>query len=834
MIRQLLLRLRIAGTVAMVALAISAPLFGQEPDTAAARQAVEQRLGRPVSQEEILQRIRDSGLTREQAKARLRQIGFDPAVVDVYYDALEAEGPLPEGPASAEFARALERIQRAPRVDLAAEGDSVAPEPPPDSADGDGLPLFGRDLFFRVTTEFQPILYGPVDEGYRLGPGDEILLVLSGGVESAYSLEVNRQGYLIIPEVGQVPVSGMTMEELDRVLYQSLGRVYSGIRGESPSIHFQASLGRLRTNQVYLVGEVERPGAYQVSAIATVFNALYRAGGPKRSGSFRQLAVWRGGRVVGTIDLYDYLISGDSRSDLRLENGDRVHVPLAGRKAAVRGAVRRPAVYELAPGEDMRDLIRYAGGFNPEAVVSRIQVDRILPPDQRAPGMDRVFVDVALEDLLATSDEEVPVRDGDEVRIFAVSPERRHMVDVTGDVRRPGTYEWSPTLTLRELVARADGLAESAYTQRAHVYRLDRETGERRLLSVSLAGDTEEGGDLTLADRDSVVIYSNRTLRTTRTVQIDGFVKNPGTYELAEGMSIQDLILAAGGFRDGAYTAAAEVARLPPEDSRTDTTAYVLNVPLATGFQSPDPTGADGPPDDGEAGLERERIPVWSPAAAEFELHEDDRVFVRRAPGYHEPRTVMVTGEVAFPGAYVLSRRNERLTDVLERAGGFTPDVYVDGIRIVRDGNLVAVNAAEALRDPDSDLNLVLEAGDSLQVPDYDPTVLVQGAVSFESRVLYQPGAGLDYYIERAGGYSDIADPSRVTVTQKNGERSSGGRPVLLFRKRPEVTPGSTIHVPAVPQQERGGFNWDAFLSRTVSIASVTATLILAINQLSQ
>ncbi len=804
------------------------PLAGQQPDTAAARRQAEQRLGHPVSQEEMLQRVRDSGLTRSEAKARLLQLGYDPSMVDPYYDALEGTGPVPTGSDADRFPRALDQIKRAPRVqpgplggagvsDSAAVDTTVAAR-----GDSSELPMFGRDLFSRATTEFEPVLYGPVDESYRLGPGDEVLLVLTGGVESAYSLEVNRQGYIVVPDVGQIAVNGMSVGQLETALGQALGEVYAGVRGPDPTVHFQVSLGRLRTNQVYLVGEVERPGAYQVSAVATVFNALYQAGGPKRGGSFRNVEVWRGGRIVGTIDLYDYLISGDSRNDIRLEQGDRIYVPLAGPRAAVRGEVQRPAIYELKEGEQLRDLLGYAGGFKPDAVVRRVQVDRILPPAERRPGADRVLVDVDVAGLLSGDAQPVPVRAGDVVEVFAISSERRDRVDLTGDVRRPGTYEWSPGLTLRQLLSRADGLDESAYVARAHIFRLVESTGERRLISVALTGPEDDGAipDAALADRDSVVIYSREHLRTPRYVHIAGYVKNPGTYSLAGGMTLEDLILTAGGFTDGAFTTSAEVARAPADTALTDTAAVVLNVPLA-----------GGPALDAAATPER-GMPAWRPDPSEFRLQHGDRVFIRKAPGHRAPQTVTVTGEVRFPGEYVLSRRSERLSDVLRRAGGLTRDGYVPGIRVVRGGKLVAVDAMEALGPGGGPVNLVLEAGDSLQVPTYDPTVLVVGAVRFESRVLYQAGRSVDYYIQQAGGYGELADRDRVTVTYQNGERASANDVVLLFRRAPSVSPGSTIQIPTLPARERQGFNWDAFLSRTLSLASVTATLLLAINQL--
>ncbi len=817
-----------AAAAAFVA-ADAVSLGAQQPDTAAARRLAEEQLGRSLSTGEILERIRASGLSRGEAHERLRQLGYDPALVDPYYDSLEQGGsPLQTTRSDASFARALESLKRAPRFDLTDTVEvDAAREEESIRSDSAGLPLFGLDLFTGATSEFQPVQYGPVDSSYRLGPGDEVLLVLTGGVETAYSLEVNRQGYIAVPDVGQLPVTGMTLDQLETALRQYIGRVYEGIRGPEPTIQLQVSLGRLRTNQVYIVGEVARPGAYQVSAVATAFNALYRAGGPTRNGSFRNIRVWRGDRVVQVIDLYDYLLSGDSRNDIRLENGDRIHVPLPGPRSAVEGKVRRPGIYELTPGESLDDLLLYAGGFEPDAVVRRIQVDRILPPAERRPGVDRVLLDVDLADLLGAQSPEVPVRDGDVVRVFAVSSDRKHRVTLTGAVRRPGTYEWSSHLTLGELFARAEGLSESAYEARAHIFRLDETTGQRRLLSVEIDGQQGASERTVLADRDSVVVYSRVDLRTPQLVRVEGYVKEPGTYPLAQDMTVEDLILTAGGFSEGAFTGSVEVARTRDTGTRNDTTAVVLTVPIGTETGGRLMEGGGVPRSIDSAGV----LPGLAPGPDEFELRHDDRVFVRQDPGYREPQTVVIHGEVAFPGEYVLARRNERLMELIARAGGLTADAHVAGIHVLRAGKPVALDAAEALRDPSGPPNLVLEGGDSLQVPSYDPTVLVLGAVSFESRVLYRPGADLSYYIEQAGGYQELADVKRTTVTRQNGERKSS-QAVLMYRSSPEVTPGSVIEVPLVPAQERNGINWGSVLSRAATLASVTATLLLAINQM--
>jgi protein involved in polysaccharide export with SLBB domain len=836
---------------------------GVVADTAQARRLLEARLGRSVTQAEIVEQLRQSGLTREQARTRLLQMGYDPSLVDPYYDILEGGAPAPVGTADDSFVRALRSIgvsagtpdpMRYDAVPAAGIGPAWAEELGEDTVAPGELEVFGRALFRRRTTQFDPVTTGPVDAGYRLGPGDEIVLILTGDIELAYQLPVTREGYFIIPDVGQVFVNGLTLRELEDRLYDRLSRVYSGVRrGPEATTRFQVSLGRLRVNQVYLVGEVTRPGAYTVSSAATVFHALHRAGGPNENGSFREIRVLRGDSVVRKVDLYEYLLRGDSRSDIRLEQGDIVFVPPYAKRVRVEGAVRRPAIYEVLEGERLDDVLGFAGGFDASASVRRIQIDRILPPERRRPGVERVLVDVDVAAVLSGSGQPVELRDGDVVQVFAVAEERRHRVTVTGEVRRPGSYEWAEGQTLWELIERADGLAERAYTPRGHIYRLNEVDGSRRLISTPLLADSSGRpvADVLLADRDSVVIFSRERLRNPEMVTIDGFVKNPGTYELAEGMTVQDLILAAGGFTPGAYTAEAEVARFPDGVERTDRTAAVIRVPLVRGADGAKAAGGIDTSFAAAGGAEGRfgdravsaatvgagrpawnEIPVWEPEPEAFTLRHGDRVFIRKAPGYEAPRAVAITGQVMIPGTYILENRQERLLDLIERAGGLTSEAYAPGLQLFRDSSLVATDLPKALADPAGRYNIVLQAGDSLHLPEYDPTVLVTGAVTFESRVLYEPGKGLDYYINRAGGYTDLADRGRVTVTYQDGERAAVERSFLLFRRKPELQPGSTIYVPAKPESERGGFNWGEFVTRSSTVLTTFATLLLAVSQL--
>ena len=834
-------RLGLAAGLVLASALAAQPATAQQRDTAALRRQAEQQLGQDLSQDDIVRRLQESGMTRSQVRARLQALGYDPGLADTYFDAIDAGvGSAPPAAPSGELLQAMERLGL-PDSAAAMLTDSVLANATgrdslllvldsllADSARLDSLrrearlPIFGMELFSGENTQFTPLTWGPVGPDYQLGPGDQLVLILTGDVETAYDLEVTREGFVVIPDVGRVQVAGLTLGQLEQRLYGQLAEVYSGVETETTS--FQVSLGELRTNEVYIVGEVQRPGAYQVSGVATVLNALYQANGPNREGSFRSVQVRRGNELVSTVDLYEYLLTGASRSDVTLRNGDRIFVPLVQRRVAIDGQVRRTARYEMKPGETLSDLIAFAGGFRPEAVVSRVQIDRVLPPEERRPGVDRVLIDVPVTDVDDTS---IELRDGDLVTVFAISDERRNRVAAAGEVRRPGVYQWLPGMTLRQLIERAGGLSETAFGQRAQIFRLNEATNTRVLIPASLdvdAAGNAIGPDVRLADRDSVMILSRSELAVPDSVEIAGFVKNPGRYEMALGMSVQDLILAAGGFVEGANLVEAELARLPDPTRRTDTTAIVYRIPLADSASAAEAA---------RVGADR-MVPNWVTAADGTPLEPSDRVLIGRAPGYEPPRTIVVTGEVRRPGPYALTDRETRITDVIARAGGLTGDAHAAGFHLVRDSLVVGTDLEEALEDPEDPENILVLDGDSLHVPRYEDVVHVTGAVAFESRVRYEPGAGLGHYIEQAGGYSANADRRRTSVTMQSGERETVDR-FLFFTRYPEPGPGSVVFVPALPPEaEATGVRWTDVVRSTATIVGTVATVVYAYIRLSE
>jgi protein involved in polysaccharide export with SLBB domain len=618
-------------------------------------------------------------------------------------------------------------------------------------------------------------------------------------------------------------VNGLTLEQLRNALYTYLGRVYSGIRrGPEATTFFEMSIGTLRRSQVYVIGEAERPGQYEVTSVSTVLDALYRAGGPTRNGSFRNIQVQRGDETVATLDIYEYLTRGSARGDVPLQQGDVIHIPIRGRRVEIDGNVLRPGIYELKGSEGLRALIDLAGGVEPEADLRRVQIDRIVPIEQRQPGIGRSLFDVNVAALLDSEGEFVALEPGDKVYVFAVAEERRNTVTVRGGVWSPGIYAYAPGVTLGDIIDRAGGLKDDAYLSRAQILRLDPVDLTRRVVPVSLTGDL----DVELREYDEVVVYAISEFQARRTVTVHGAVEQPGSYELRDGMTIRDLVLEAGGLTDQAYVLQAEVARIRERPEQPGELTEIIQVPLDSSYIVSQAEVGTG---DGSSN--------GAPRAAEFELERYDAVFIRTRPGFDPQRSVTITGEVVFPGTYALQSKDEDLGSLIERAGGLTADAYAAGVRFFRREHApgrpkphmarLDVNLVDVLEYPSERNRVVLMDGDSIDVPQYITTVQVEGAVLYPTSVLFAPGQGLDYYIDRAGGYARDADEGRTRVEYANGAvKTVGGW--LFFRSKPQPEPGARVFVPAKPLRDPSEFRFRDLVP--VLTAITTMVIIIARN----
>jgi len=825
---------RIAAATALLAASATAgataqvtpPPTQQLPPGMTPEQAAQMLQRRPELGNLVRQRILQSGLTPDQVRARLRAAGYPGNLLDAYLAADTTVPPRPNQTAIqaisilglATFTTqdslllagdtlALQLFQDSLRADSIAREDSLAQL-------RRRLTVFGLEVFRQPSTRFAPIVSGPVDDQYVLGPGDVLVLILTGAVEDAQQLEVTRAGFIVIPRVGQIYVNQLTLGQLKDVLYQRLAQVYSGVsRAPNAKTRFDVTVANVRMLTVRVVGEVARPGSYQVPATGSVLTALYQAGGLTERAGFRAVEVRRGADLVGTVDLYDYLLRGIVPTSVHLASGDVIFVPPRGARVKIAGEVLRPAIYEIAPGETLRDLVKLAGGLTPFASVEAATIDRVLPPEQRsAPGHERTVLTVPLAQALAPNGPDVPLVAGDSVTIFPIHGPRRNAVTIEGSVWQPGTYALERGMRLKDLIARAGGLRPEAYPERVQIVRTYPDS-TRQLLGASLrsSADGAPGDNPLLQDQDRVKIYSRAEFVPERYVAVFGAVVKQGLVPFADSMTLRDAILLAGGLREDAYLLEAQVSRARRTQADTtganDTLATVLRVPLDSSYITvPDPYA------------ERR---VGASRAPEIVLYPYDNVFVRRQPGWENQRNVVITGEVRFPGRYTLLRKDERLTDVLQRAGGLTPQAYAGGIRFFRsegEAGRIGVDLPRVLRDPRYKDNVIMAAGDSVHIPVFIPTVRVEGAVNSPASVPYVAGAGIGYYINAAGGFARLADKRGTFVQQPNGLIQKG--------KRPE--PGAVVVVPRKDPQERG-VDFVALFSAIAQIVAATTTIIVVI-----
>jgi polysaccharide export outer membrane protein len=837
---------------AMTAMAVT---VAAQPARPTAEQASALLQARPELVQQLRQRLMSSGMSPEQVRARLKAEGYPENLLDAYMSGVGGTG---SGAASAADAinamRALGIVDASDENDLEAlaRGRLTTPRPvparDPEATRKPGLlsdssaVLFGLSMFREATSRFNPNLDGPVDAGYRIGPGDELVLILTGDVELAHTLEITRNGFVVIPQVGQLGVANLTLGQLEDLLYARLGRVYSGVRrGADATTKFSVTISRLRSNQVFVVGDVVAPGAYRVSSAGTALSALYAAGGPSERGSLRRVEVRRAGRVAATLDVYDYLLRGDASQDVRLQQGDVLFVPVHGPRVRIDGEVVRPATYEMQAGESLASALRAAGGLRATAATRRVLVERVVPGASRTGlGADRTSIDVALTAQGVPPD--FAVVDGDVVRVGRIDDRVQNAITVVGHTFTPGVQGYTPGLTLEQALRRAGGLKPDAYLGRVLISRLNPDSTRTQLRAMlrDTTGATME--PVLLQPDDEITAYSRTAFRPDRYVAISGAVQRGGRFPYRDGMTLRDLALQAGGLTDLADLRVAEIARRP-DGSSTLVLSETVRVPLDSGYRF-----ADG---------------GTAPAGAhDLVLKPYDNVLIFPDPERRAAPMVRITGEVQYPGSYTMRTRSERLADVLQRAGGVTAygdasAAYFsrrvagtsqveqlvrrstevrdeqtgavtanasDAARLDNGGSRirVGVDVVKALRERASRDNLLLVDGDSIHVPARQQTVTVRGAVNAPTETV-ATGKGLGAYIKSAGGGSTLGNTRGAYVIQPNGKIESRSHVLWFITLDPEPQPGATVVVPAKGEQRQGS------LMQTITVITQTLTALATV-----
>ena len=682
--------------------------------------------------------------------------------------------------------------------------------------------IFGHDVFTNRNLTFEPSinLATPVD--YRLGPGDEVIIDVWGASENTIRQSISPEGTIQVSGLGPVQLSGMTVKDANAYLQREFSKIYSGISGSEPTSQIKLTLGDIRTIQINIMGEVAVPGTYTLSSFYSVFHALYRAGGVNKIGSLRSIKVVRNGKTIADLDVYDYLMKGKMKDDIRLQEGDVIIVNPYESLVRIAGKVKRPMFYEMKPTETVATILNYAGGFTGDAYKKAVRIIRKSGREHQVYNVDEMDYSVFRLD------------DGDSISVDAVLKRFENRVEIRGAVYRSGLYELSGTVnTVKQLIKKAEGLRGDAFLNRA---LLDRENEDlsHEVIAVDLGGLLKGTvADIPLQKNDILYIPSIHDLKEEETISIHGEVASPGTFLCSKNMTIEDLLVQSGGLLEAAATTKVDITRRI-KDPKSTSFSSVLGKTYSFDIKDGLVVGGEG----------------------DFHLEPFDEVYVRKSPAYRKQQNVVVAGEVLFGGNYALVKKNERLSDLISKAGGITPDAYVKGARLIRkmteeeqrrqadavrmarmgegkdsisveklnisDTYTVGINLEKAISNPGSDFDLVLREGDVLFIPEYINTVKISGAVMYPNTVLYKRGESLRYYINQAGGYGNLAKKKKAYVVYMNGTVSR-----LKSRDKKAIEPGCEIIVPSKEEKKRMSTAEILGMgSTTASIAAMIATMV--------
>ncbi|MBV6644168.1 MAG: SLBB domain-containing protein [Cyclobacteriaceae bacterium] len=718
------------------------------------------------------------------------------------------------------------------REDLGVENRRLANDPfaliiPEEKEeDSEELEIFGLSFFKNENLTFEPSLNIPTPKNYQISAGDEIIIDVWGASEQTYQLTVSPEGSIRITGLGPIYLNGLTVDRATRRIKARLKSIYSTL-GENTFA--DVSLGKTRSIKVHVVGEVERPGTYLVSSFATAFNALYQAGGPTKSGSLRDIRVFRGGQKIGTLDAYRYLSDGLS-DGLILKDQDVISVQPYGDRVKILGEVKRPSIYEISPEESVEQAINYAGGFTEKAFTERLNIRRNDGNFKKMVTVDRIqFGNTAMQG-------------GDEVTVSLISNQFKNRVTIEGAVYQPGEYAWSEGLTLSQLLEQAQGLQPDAFKDRAIIVRQNDDfTLSNTSISLNEVMDGEK--DYQLQNEDLITIKSIFDLREAYFVRVEGEVLKPGRYPYIAGQTVEDLVYLAGGFKESAAKSSIEVARRVGEQNNQNqqASAEIFQFPI------------------------QESLAVAA-EDAQFELQAFDLVVIRKSPFFEDQSMIEVEGEVQFPGKYALRSKEERISDIIKRSGGLTSFAYAKGATLIRQteyyatdedggdtrarirrqelGELlerdtlldksqqdfkkqepIGIQLEEVLKNPKSKYDLLLKEGDVISIPKELQTVRVRGEVLYPSNIRFDNGMSFKSYIARAGGFSDQARRKKSYVIYANGSAKKTGS-FLWWKTYPRVEPGAEVIVPEKPQKRK------LTPQEVLGITTGVATLGLLVNQI--
>jgi protein involved in polysaccharide export with SLBB domain len=682
--------------------------------------------------------------------------------------------------------------------------------------------IYGMELFTNPSATFNPDLRIATPSGYMIGPDDELIINVYGYSESSERLTVNPDGNILIKNVGPVSVNGLTMEEARSRIIRRLSTIYRGIATGGTKVLI--TLGNIRTIRVVVTGQARRPGSYTVSSLSTLFNVLFLCGGPSSNGTFRNIELRREGKKIQTVDLYKYLSEGDIGDNIALRDNDVINIPYYQARVKLKGEVKRPGYFEVQSHESLPKLMSYAGGFADSAYRSQIRVLQV--------GEKERTIAVIEKSQIAS----YQPKSGDEIIVDKILNRFSNRVTIEGSVFRPGVFDLSPGLTAKQLIDKADGLKDDAYLLRANLSRLLPDQTRQLIAFNPLEMLKGTVPDISLQREDIIRIASLDELRDSLYITVEGEVRKPNRIPFRRGMTLKDAIISAGGFTEAATGRRLEIGRRITEGSENTNqlkTAEILNIDTEKDFEL--------------KGNSVELLPF-------------DILVVRNNPGYTPQKSVVINGEIMYGGKYILEGKDDHLTDVITRAGGFTTlanpkgaslkrtpkaeDIdttarnnalirfgiggsNADSLQKIKASNSIGINLQEVLKNPHSSKDIVLEDGDVIFIPKKDAIVKVNGEVLFPAQLSYTPGEGLKYYISRTGGFSDKARKKRIFIISPNGNAKRTHH-FLWFRNYPNVEAGDEIYVPKTPDKK--GLSTGEVIGIASGLASLAGVVIAILN----
>lgn len=671
--------------------------------------------------------------------------------------------------------------------------------------------IFGSELFNNSALTFEPNIRLATPLNYIVGPDDELEVSIYGLQETNFSLPVSAEGTITIPNVGQIKVAGSTIEAAtQRIKTQMIKTAYASLATGSSKL--SVTLGQIRSIRVTIIG-ANRPGNYTLSSLSTAFNALFVCGGPSQFGSFREIELIRDNKLYKKIDLYRFLVNGDQSDNVTLKDNDVIRIPAYKSRVELDGYVKRPGLFEILPGESFTDLLQFASGFADSAYRSSVKVTQFTDKE------------ITVKDVMAANFPQYMPQGGDKIEVGKILERYTNRVMISGAVFREGTFELTNGMTVADLINKADGYREDAYKNRGQIFRLKDD-----LTKEVVSFNADNSSSIALKREDSVVVSSVLDLRDDYYVSVQGEVRSPGFYSYGDSLTVKDIIIQAGGLTDAAYPQKIEIARLIRRDTLTNEDVRASEIIEINGMND----------------LTNQNKNV--------QLLPFDVITIRRKPGYLPLESVKVSGEVQYPGPYVLGKREERVSDILKRAGGFTPEAYPDGAYIKRYNlddtsraikaqtiqniqqqlsdsttqvtqnierayDQIPLNIARILANPGSPEDVVLKARDEIYIPKYNAQVKISGSVLFPTQIPFDEKYSFKDYLSSAGGVSDLGRKSKIYVLYANG-KARATRSFLFLKSYPGIKPGAEIIVPAKEEKKNKLTTGEA-----VGLASALASL---------